>query len=169
MSGTGRRPRLLRSDADGLGRIRDVPALSGPGPAPAVPRAYHTGRTLPDPERLDLLVDRLVDYKATVRTRTADRTAEVIAAALRERGARRVVAPTGRDGTWLADYEGEVRPARADVPAPRPAAVDGVVTASAVTCAETGTIFLDGFPDQVRRALSLVPDRTSASWTSPRW
>lgn len=44
------------------------------------------------------------------------------------------------------------------MPAPRPAALDGVVTASAVTCADTGTIFLDGSPDQVRRALSPAPD-----------
>jgi len=104
-----------------------------------------------------------------VRTCTAGRTAEVIAEALRERGARRIGVPTGRDDTWLADYEARSGADRADVPAPRPAAVDGVVTAAAVTCAETGTIFLDGSPDQVRRALSLVSDRTSASWTSPRW
>lgn len=32
----------------------------------------------------------------------------------------------------------------ADVPAPSLDALDGVVTASAVSCAETGTIFLDG-------------------------
>jgi len=37
-------------------------------------------------------------------------------------------------------------------------AVDGVITGAAVAIAETGTIVLDGSPDQGRRALSLVPD-----------
>ncbi|MFR9787640.1 LutC/YkgG family protein [Streptomyces sp. MB22_4] len=148
-----------------LSRIRDALALSGPAPdtahdaaGPAVPRAYRTGRTLPDHERLELLVDRLVDYRATVRTCTAARTSEAIAEALRERGARRVGVPAGLDEAWLAGYDGEVRRDSADLPAPRLAELDGVVTASAVTCAETGTIFLDGSPDQGRRALSLVPD-----------
>jgi len=36
--------------------------------------------------------------------------------------------------------------------------VDGVITGAAVAIAETGTIVLDGAPDQGRRALSLVPD-----------
>ena len=43
-----------------------------------------------------------------------------------------------------------------------PAELDGfdtVVTACAAACAETGTIVLDGSPDQGRRAISLVPDR----------
>ena len=33
-----------------------------------------------------------------------------------------------------------------------------MLTNSAVSCAETGTIFLDGSADQGRRALTLVPD-----------
>ena len=37
-------------------------------------------------------------------------------------------------------------------------AIEGVLTASVVSIAETGTIVLDHGPDQGRRALSLVPD-----------
>lgn len=140
-----------------LGRIRDALALA-PVPGTAIPRGYRTGRTLPDDQRLALLTGRLVDYKAQVHPCTSDRTAEVIAAVLAERGARRVGVPAGLDERWLAAYDGQVRRDSADIPAPALDDLDGVVTASAVTCAETGTIFLDGSPDQGRRALSLVPD-----------
>ncbi|MCX5316172.1 LUD domain-containing protein [Streptomyces sp. NBC_00154] len=140
-----------------LGRIRDALALA-PTPDTTVPRDYRTGRTLPDDERLALFTDRLVDYKAQVHACTGDRTAEVIAQVLRERGARKIGVPAGLDERWLDAYDGEVQQDCADIPAPRLDALDGVVTGSAVGCAETGTIFLDGSPDQGRRALSLVPD-----------
>ncbi|GGV74332.1 hypothetical protein GCM10015535_02980 [Streptomyces gelaticus] len=140
-----------------LGRIKDALALA-PAPDTTVPRAYRTGRTLPDDERLALFTDRLVDYRATVHTCTADRTAQVVAEVLREHGARRIGVPAGLDPRWLDAYDGEVQQDSGDIPAPRLDALDGVLTASAVGCAETGTVFLDGSPDQGRRALSLVPD-----------
>ncbi|MEU0303777.1 LUD domain-containing protein [Streptomyces sp. NPDC006175] len=140
-----------------LGRIRDALAIA-PAPGVEIPRGYRTGRTLPDDERLELLTDRLVDYKAQVHPCTADRTAEVIGEILRERGARRIGVPDGLDEQWLTAYDGEIQRDSADIPAPSLDALDGVVTASAVSCAETGTIFLDGSSDQGRRALSLVPD-----------
>ena len=140
-----------------LGRVRDALALAPTADTP-VPRAYRTGRTLPDEERLALFTDRLVDYKAQVHPCTADRTAEVVAEVLRERGARRIGVPAGLDPQWLTAYDGEVQQDSADIPAPRLDSLDGVVTAAAAGCAETGTIFLDGSPDQGRRALSLVPD-----------
>ena len=37
-------------------------------------------------------------------------------------------------------------------------AVDGVITRCAVAIAETGTLILDGSPDQGRRVLTLIPD-----------
>lgn len=140
-----------------LGRIRDALALAPTAAAP-VPRAYRTGRTLPDAERLALFTGRLVDYKAHVHPCTADRTADVVAEVLRERGAQRIGVPAGLDPRWLSAYDGEVQQDSPDIPAPRLDTLDGVVTASAAGCAETGTIFLDGSPDQGRRALSLVPD-----------
>ncbi|MFB6818080.1 lactate utilization protein C [Streptomyces sp. NPDC056347] len=140
-----------------LGRIKDALALA-PAPQTTVPRDYRTGRTLPDDERLALFTDRLVDYRATVHTCTADRTPQAVAEVLGERGARRIGVPPGLDPHWLDAYDGEVQQDSADIPAPRLDELDGVLTASAVSCAETGTIFLDGSPDQGRRALSLVPD-----------
>ncbi|MFE9773508.1 lactate utilization protein C [Streptomyces sp. NPDC005931] len=140
-----------------LERVRDALTLADPAEV-VVPREYRTGRVLPDDDRLALFVDRLVDYKAHVRTCTADRTPTVIAEVLRERGARRTGAPAGLDTTWLAAYDGEVQWDSADIPAHRLGGLDGVVTTSAVSCAETGTIFLNGSPGQGRRALSLVPD-----------
>jgi len=140
-----------------LGRVRDALALA-PTPAAVVPRAYRTGRALPDSERLALFTDRLLDYRAEVHPCTADRTAQVVAEVLRDHGARRIGVPSGLDPRWLDAYDGEVCQDAADIPAPRLDSLDAVVTASAVGCAETGTIFLDGSPDQGRRALSLVPD-----------
>ncbi|MFJ4897425.1 MULTISPECIES: lactate utilization protein C [unclassified Streptomyces] len=140
-----------------LGRVRDALALAPAADTP-IRRDYRTGRTLPDAERLALFTDRLVDYKAQVHPCTAERTAEVVAEVLRERGAGRIGVPAGLDPRWLDAYDGQVQRDSADIPAPRLDALDGVVTASAAGCAETGTIFLDGSPDQGRRALSLVPD-----------
>lgn len=140
-----------------LGRVRDALALA-PATATPVPRAYRTGRTLPDEERLALFTDRLRDYRAHVHVCTAGRTAEVVAGVLREHGAAVIGVPPGLDEGWLAGYDGEVRRDSADIPAPRLDELDGVVTASAAGCAETGTLFLDGSPGQGRRALTLVPD-----------
>ncbi|MFE7243069.1 lactate utilization protein C [Streptomyces sp. NPDC057580] len=140
-----------------LGRVRDALALA-PQPAVTVERAYRRGRTLPDHERLELFVDRLVDYKAQVRTCTASETAAALADVLAGLGARRIGVPAGLDRSWLSDWDGTVEEDRADVPVPRLEALDAVVTASAVSCVESGTIFLDGSAGQGRRALSLVPD-----------
>jgi L-lactate dehydrogenase complex protein LldG len=140
-----------------LGRIRDALTLAPPEPV-QVPRDYRTGRTLPDAQRRELLVDRLVDYKAHVHECTPGDLPDVLARVLAERGVRRVGIPAGLDPSWLARFDGDVVVDSAEIPAPDLGALDGVVTASAVTCAETGTIFLDGSPGQGRRALTLVPD-----------
>jgi len=128
-------------------------------PAP-IPRAYRTrGDHAPgSPDLVDLLAERLVDYRATVVSADPDHDGDGLAAAvagvLTERGLRRVVAPDGVTGTWLAGADALREPltvAELD-------AADAVVTGCAVAVAETGTIILDAGPDQGRRALTLVPD-----------
>ncbi|MDI3422811.1 LUD domain-containing protein [Streptomyces luteolus] len=102
-----------------------------------------------------------MDYRAAqVHTCTADRTAEVLADVLRERGVRSAEGRGARGARpgLARGVRREVREDAAEIPAPQLDALDGVVTASAVGCAGSGTIFLDGFADQGRRALSLVPD-----------
>jgi L-lactate dehydrogenase complex protein LldG len=129
-----------------LGRIR---AALGPSPGPAaadVPRDYRRGDEKGD---LDLLVDRLVDYRAVVH-----RGSDVPALIRDIVGEGAVVVPPGFPTAWMP------RSAVVDngLPADRIAAAAGVVTAAAVAVAETGTIVLDASPDQGRRILSLLPD-----------
>jgi L-lactate dehydrogenase complex protein LldG len=133
-----------------LGRIRRALADR---PAPAeVPRAYRREGDLDETARLDLLVDRLVDYKAAVRRCAPDQLAGTLADALSARGAARIVVPPGLP--WElpgAVPDDGLSPADLD-------RLDGVVTACAVAVAETGTIVLDSSPDQGRRVITLVPD-----------
>jgi L-lactate dehydrogenase complex protein LldG len=141
-----------------LGRIR-LALADRPDPA-AVERSYRTAEAphLPPAELLELLVDRLVDYKATVHRASAGNAAAVIAEAVRERGAHRLVVPEGFPLQLLSELEAEqVR----DYPALSAAdldGTDGVLTLSRVAIAETGTIVLDAGAGQGRRALTLVPD-----------
>lgn len=139
-----------------LERIRaslaDGPAVS------AVPRAYRTGTAGGDAALVALFADRLADYRALVQRCAPGNVPAVIAEALARRGARRIVVPGGVDPAWLSaaavEAVGDVPPlSHADLDA-----LDGVLTGCAVAIAETGTIVLDGGPDQGRRALSLLPD-----------
>ena len=137
-----------------------APGSSAPGsqapPGDPVPRGYRTSGDLGTAQLLDLLAERLRDYGCTVRRTAPGQVMTAVGEALGQRGARRIVVPPGLD---VADL-----PAGVDIVADdglSPAAldaVDGVITGAAVAIAETGTIVLDGSPDQGRRALSLVPD-----------
>ncbi|MGH3424477.1 MAG: LutC/YkgG family protein [Nocardioidaceae bacterium] len=140
-----------------LRRVRDALELAPSDPV-TVPRDYRFGRGLPDAERLDLLVDRLEDYRADVRRCTADETPQAVAGALAASGARRVAVPEGLDRGWLSGFDGDVQVDSPSAPATGLDGFDGVVTGCAVASAETGTLFLDAGPTQGRRALTLVPD-----------
>jgi L-lactate dehydrogenase complex protein LldG len=144
-----------------LGRIRTAVA-DGAAPPP-VARDYRTAETRRDlgaDELLELLVDRLVDYRALVRRSTTSMVAASVLAALTERGARRVAVPDGILPAGLDRLEPGIELVGDDPPldAAQLDGLDGVLTGCAVAIAETGTIVLDGGPGQGRRILSLVPD-----------
>ena len=147
-----------------LARARDAIARSQRGPARPVPRDYiRVGEHAPGSEPVVAdMVDKLEDYDAVVRTEPDDAgIAEAIDALLD--GARVVVVPTGLPEEYKR-AAGRGRELVEDSPE-RPIAtldldrVDAVVTSSRVGISISGTIVLDGEPDQGRRAISLVPDR----------
>ncbi|MFI6273912.1 lactate utilization protein C [Streptomyces sp. NPDC050988] len=109
-------------------------------------------------ETVDLLAENLADYRAQVHRCAADGLAATIAGLLAERGSTSVVVPTGLDPEWLAATDVMRVPDRLDSTPAELDRVDSVVTACAVAIAETGTIVLDGGPDQGRRRITLVPD-----------
>ncbi|SOD98136.1 LutC/YkgG family protein [Blastococcus haudaquaticus] len=142
---------------DILGRIRT--ALGPDRRVPAeISRDYRlTDDRSPD-DLLDVLTDRLEDYKATVvRCGPADvapTMARALRTALGEHAPADVVVAPGVPAAWRPDgaVEDDGRPA-VDLAA-YAAAVAGV----SVAIAETGTLVLDGSALSGRRALSLLPD-----------
>lgn len=142
-----------------------APAGAAAGTAEAAGRdgspAYRRRADLDAAAMLDLLTDRLIDYRCSVRRCTPGELSATIAAALAGRGARRVVLPpeldlplpepvAGADPVeWVVD-DG-LSPQALDT-------FDAVITTATVAIAETGTIVLDGSAGEGRRALTLIPD-----------
>ncbi|MEE6274334.1 LutC/YkgG family protein [Georgenia wangjunii] len=144
-----------------LARIADALGRSQHEPAPDPPREYRTRADLApgSAEVVGLLVDRLVDYRASVRECSEDDLGAVLAELLSDDAS--VVVPVSLPWTDAVTATGaEVRPDSRTSALPHAdlAATDAVVTAARVAIAETGTIVLDGEPDQGRRAISLIPD-----------
>nr|WSX48745.1 LUD domain-containing protein [Streptomyces sp. NBC_00974] len=144
-----------------LARIRR--AVPDPGPGPdrdaGIPRDYlqvHGVRTTA--ETVDLLAANLTEYRARVHRVDEDGIAVLLARLLAERGAESVLAPPGLPPHWLAAAgPTRIHDRAASTPYELDAA-DSVVTGCALAIAETGTIVLDGSPDQGRRRITLIPD-----------
>ncbi len=141
-----------------LERIRDATGGSTPGREgeyAAVPRKYLCAGSLHSNEKLELLVDRLNDYGATVFYANESEVAASVAAALRARNKSGLLIPRDLPRAWLpagftffregATYE-EVD------------ASEGVLTDCALAIATTGSIVLRHSAGEARRALSLIPD-----------
>lgn len=146
-----------------LSRARDAIASDTTKPGP-VPRQYDRGEgQAPGTEdTVELLIDRLIDYKAFVtRTITAGLAAAVDAALS---DVSTVVIPPGLDSTVVQACTRGGRTVTVDgkphLLSPNELdRTDAVVTGARVAIALSGTIILDGEPDQGRRAITLIPDR----------
>ncbi|MCG7209187.1 LutC/YkgG family protein [Streptomyces arenae] len=141
-----------------LGRVRralaDVHGEDGP-----VERTYlreHGERSVE--ETVELLAENLADYRAIVHRCTEAELAAVIGRLVAERGSGTVVVPAGLAPRWLAATDALQVPDLAESTPRELDRVGSVVTGCAVAIAETGTIVLDGGPDQGRRRITLVPD-----------
>jgi L-lactate dehydrogenase complex protein LldG len=144
--------------AEVLARIRA--ALGEQRSAPPVPRDYRRAGEHPPghPVLLDLLVERLVDYRAKVVETTEAELPAALARAVADTlpPGGRLVAPAGLPAEWVpaeaTTDDGRLGIAEVE-------AFDGVLTGCAAAVAETGTIVLDGSAGQGRRLVTLLPDR----------
>lgn len=130
-----------------------------------VPRAYRRTGTLDAAGLVDLLVDRLEDYDATV-ARCGSTSGEIAGAVrhfLDKAGENttdhRVLVPAALDHDWVSTLDAEILDDSPEAPVGLDEMndVSAVVTSSAVSVADTGTIMLVG-PESGRRATTLVPD-----------
>ena len=142
---------------DVLSRIRTAIGADRPEVA-AIARTYRTTDDRSPDQQLDVLTDRLEDYKATVLRCGPSEVAATVASALRtalgKHAAADVVVAPGLPADWRPDGSAE------DDGRPAVALADyaATVTGISVAIAETGTLVLDGSPVCGRRALSLLPD-----------
>ena len=109
------------------------------------------------------MVEKLEDYNAVVRVEAKDAgILDAIDALLAD--ATTVVVPSGLPQAYKEAAARNGRTVREDsrqdpIPTLELDGIDAVVTCSLTAISLSGTICLDGEPDQGRRAISLVPDR----------
>jgi len=136
--------------------LRDVPGREQPQEV-VVKRDYLRSETVPREEVLDRFVERVTEYKVTVRRIEEDWLPEAIATACTARGVRRLVIPMDLPEHWLP---GGVELLRDDntLTYEQLDTSDGVLTGCTLGIAQTGTIVLDGGAHQGRRVITLLPD-----------
>lgn len=142
-----------------LDRIRTAQKLSHTPEHVEPVREYRTTSDHTPEQLREILIDRLLDYKATVVETTEETLAADIADILAKREATEIVYAPGLDTALFEKFDGSARP---DDPSSDPrelGTIGAAVTDSHVTSAQTGSIVLEAGELCGRRALSLVPDR----------
>lgn len=136
-----------------LMRIRAAQQSVIAGP---IPREYRRSGSLSTEQRLELFIDRLIDYNALVHRVEAPGIAQVIGEVLRGRKKNGLLVPAGIRQEWLPN--GFVFVRDEDRSYSEIDESEGVLTACAVAIALTGTIVLRHSTAEGRRSLTLIPD-----------
>ncbi len=137
------------------GALGDVPRAERPEDV-AIPRDYRRAESVDRASLIAQFVERVSEYKASVRTVPADALAKAVAQACAERGIQRLVVPADLPEGWVPETVTRLKDPGLTVEQIETS--DGVLTACALGIAQTGTIVLDCGPGQGRRLLTLLPD-----------
>ncbi len=173
----------MSAKSDILATLRSAIAQSQPAAAEdRVIREYRVEGLEPAgaPDVLDEFVSALEDYHAEVAVVTAEEVPTAIETMLASVDAHSVVVPAGLEASWITAARGDGLPVEGREKAhtngsvgPRDVLVDSreepvdkdvlaqsdaVVTAARAAVSASGTIVLDGEPDQGRRVITLLPD-----------
>ena len=150
-----------------LARARDAISRSQQGrPVRPIPRDYirSTEHAPGSDAVIEEMIETLEDYSAQVVVVSKEsEVTDAISKFLADQKATSVVVPTGLDEAFKQAAAREGRTVREDsrekaIPTLELDEIDAVVTRCRVAISLSGTIVLDGEPDQGRRAISLVPD-----------
>lgn len=136
--------------------IRDVPTSEQPEDV-AVPRDYRHHETEPREEVVERFIERVAEYKVTVRRVEDAALSEAIATACSEHNIRRLVVPADLSEQWLPKGVEILRDDNT-LTYEQLDKSDGVLTGCALGIAQTGTIVLDDGVQQGRRVITLLPD-----------
>jgi L-lactate dehydrogenase complex protein LldG len=144
-----------------IGRIRaalrDVP-VSERASDVSVARDYRHTDDRPRSELIELLCERISDYRADVRRVAPHEVADAVRRACAEMGLSRVAVPPQLPAQWRPPSEAVEVVEDHGLSAAELDELDGALTGCAGAIAETGTLVLDGQALSGRRLLTLVPD-----------
>jgi L-lactate dehydrogenase complex protein LldG len=135
--------------------LRDIPAGEQPQDVP-VARDYHRSLSATPEALIELFIERVDDYRASIRRVSEELLVDALSDACAARGVRQLIVPSGLPATWTPRGVELLRDDELDLPSL--AACDGVLTGCTLGIAQTGTIVLSHGPTEGRRAISLVPD-----------
>lgn len=137
------------------GALKDVSPTEEPADVRVV-RDYRTVDPAPREALVEQFIERVREYKATIRRIEAAGIPSAIAECCAARGVARLVVPDGLPEAWMPAGVELLRDP--DLTVDQIERSDGVLTTCALGIAQTGTLVLDRGPGQGRRVLTLLPD-----------